>query len=65
MDKAKRDDTTGRERYLDTGGPPCDESQADGVPCEEMGADCEDCERADPIAREAYKARGEGSAQRR
>lgn len=42
---------------IDTGGPPCDEAQADGVPCEEIGADCEDCERAEPEAREIYKAR--------
>lgn len=45
------------KRYVDTGGPPCDEAQADGVPCEETGGDCEDCGRAEPEAREIYKAR--------
>ncbi len=38
----------------DTGGPPCDEAQADGVPCEEVGGDCEDCDRADPERREDW-----------
>lgn len=46
-----------RAQRIDTGGPPCNEAQADGVPCEEIGADCEDCERAEPEAREIYKAR--------
>jgi hypothetical protein len=44
-------------KAVDTGGPPCNEAQADGVPCEETGADCEDCDRAEPEAREVYKAR--------
>ncbi len=35
---------------LESGGPPCPESQADGVPCEELGADCEDCDKAQPAA---------------
>jgi hypothetical protein len=47
-----------KDRFLDTGGPPCGEAQSDGVPCEELERDCEDCERAEPEAREAYKARG-------
>jgi hypothetical protein len=47
---------------MDTGGPPCDESQADGVPCEEMGGDCEDCDRAKPEAREVYMSRGNRDA---
>lgn len=38
------------ERTLESGGPPCPESQADGVPCEELGADCEDCDRAQAAA---------------
>lgn len=33
---------------IDTGGPPCEEAQADGVPCDEIGTDCEDCEKAHP-----------------
>ncbi len=58
MDDPQRETTTVKaERLVDTGGPPCGEAQADGVPCEEIGADCEDCERAEPEAREIYKAR--------
>jgi len=37
-----------------TGGPPCDEAQADGVPCEELGRDCEDCDQAGPERRESW-----------
>jgi hypothetical protein len=37
-----------------TGGPPCDEAQADGVPCEELGRDCEDCDQAEPERRESW-----------
>jgi hypothetical protein len=59
MDKGKNEERAKPDEYVDTGGPPCQESQADGVPCEEMGSDCEDCEQAEPVAREAYKARGE------
>ena len=33
------------KRPLESGGPPCPESQADGVPCDELGRDCDDCER--------------------
>ncbi len=36
------------ERPLESGGPPCPESQADGVPCDELGRDCDDCEKARP-----------------
>lgn len=36
------------EKPVESGGPPCPESQADGVPCEELGRDCEDCERGQP-----------------
>jgi len=58
MDSTQSNDQKEAEA-IDTGGPPCDESQADGVPCEEMGADCEDCDRAKPEAREIYKSRGD------
>ncbi len=37
-------------KLVDTGWPPCGESQADGVPCEELRRDCEDCERSEPPA---------------
>jgi hypothetical protein len=36
------------ERPVESGGPPCPESQADGVPCDELDRDCEECERAQP-----------------
>lgn len=36
------------ERPVESGGPPCPESQADGVPCDELGRDCDDCERGYP-----------------
>jgi hypothetical protein len=45
------------KQTIDTGGPPCSESQADGVPCEEGGGDCEDCAKAEPAARDLYRAR--------
>jgi hypothetical protein len=57
MESTKSDERE-KVEVIDSGGPPCDESQADGVPCEEMGADCEDCDRAEPEAREVYKSRG-------
>jgi hypothetical protein len=55
-----RNETAGEEelKAVDTGGPPCGESQADGVPCEELGSDCEDCDQAEAESREVYKARG-------
>ena len=58
MGEPRRETEAKKEAVLDTGGPPCEESQADGVPCEELDRDCEDCDRAEPEAREAYKARG-------
>jgi hypothetical protein len=39
------------ERPVESGGPPCPESQADGVPCDEIGRDCEDCDRGHPKER--------------
>ena len=57
--ESTRSDKQKGGKVIDSGGPPCDESQADGVPCEEMGADCEDCDRAEPEAREVYKSRGD------
>ena len=58
MESTQSDERKGA-KVMDTGGPPCDESQADGVPCEELGADCEDCDRAEPEAREVYRSRGD------
>ncbi len=57
MERLEGELEVGASRAVDTGGPPCGEAQADGVPCEETGTDCEDCDRAEPEAREVYKAR--------
>lgn len=47
------------EGPVESGGPPCPESQADGVPCDELGRDCEDCERGHPEKRGLEKRRTE------
>jgi hypothetical protein len=57
MERRDSEARTKSRKVLDTGGPPCEEAQADGVPCEEIGADCEDCDRADEQSRVVYKTR--------
>jgi hypothetical protein len=54
MKDPRKDRLTEAEKDLDSGGPPCDESQADGVPCEELDRDCEDCDRAPADRRESW-----------
>ena len=51
MERAHKEGSPKRERVTETGGPPCDEAQADGVPCEELDRDCEECEHANPVRR--------------
>lgn len=51
--RVERIRTRKEERPLESGGPPCPESQADGVPCDELGRDCDDCERGQPRERRA------------
>ena len=54
MKDPRKETPTEADKSLDSGGPPCDESQADGVPCEELDRDCEDCDRAPADRRESW-----------
>lgn len=54
MEKPRPEESKRPKRIRSTGGPPCEEAQADGVPCDELGRDCEDCENAEPERREDW-----------